>query len=153
MADKRREQCETLAMCERKNKLAFVRDALKRDIGVFALLLTICGTLIGIGRAVGSVIDKLDEHEKQISGLVQVQAKNAEKLDRMQRSMDQIRDHLQILELPQLFMSQPEGTLGTAVQPPPLKPHSRIDPFTGTPWEAKATPPPETSFMNYPTPK
>jgi DNA repair ATPase RecN len=150
---------------EQKSRIAAALVVLKRDAKVFTLLLSIvigvagiCGGLVKIGFSISHVIDQLDQHEKQIQKLTETDAKREAmlskhdaKLDQVIQDLDQMKNKLQIPNTSRRYFPPMESEEGSVALPP--KPHSKAGPFAGMIYETKATPPPQDSFMTYPTPK
>jgi hypothetical protein len=141
---------------EQKSLVAAALVVLKRDVKMFALLLSIvigvvgiCGGLVKIGFSIGHVINQLDEDEKQIQKLEDNDAKREMKMNMHDRKLDMVIQSqnliLNKLKIPETYspyippMEREEGAVLTL----PPRPHSKIDPFAGMIYETKSTPPPQ----------
>ena len=71
-----------------KELLSALREKLEKDAAAFLLLLTILASIFGVSVKVGSVIDTLAQHEKQINSLIDSRAADGAKIDSIMRTTD-----------------------------------------------------------------
>ena len=71
-----------------KALLSAIIDKLKKDAAALLLLLTILASILGVGVKVGSIIDTLAQHEKQINSLIDAHAQDGAKIDSIMRTTE-----------------------------------------------------------------
>ena len=127
MADeKNKVECLPVTQVYVKTLLSVLRGKLEKDAAAFLLLLSILASVLGVGIKVGSVIDTLSVHEKQIDSLVDSNAGIKVQLNQIQRSTDIVcaKFGCDLYGTPRRPQDLDSGTATTA----PPAPHSKLTP-------------------------
>ncbi len=109
-----------------KALLSAIIDKLKKDAAALLLLLTILASILGVGVKVGSIIDTLAQHEKQINSLIDAHAQDSAKIDSIMRTTDILCFQLRCYPSQQYHEKQPNDP-GSAKNVEP-RPDSQLAP-------------------------